>query len=78
MPHADGQKLPAGLLAALVLCLPFTALASDPPLRVVDAVDLTQRDPMVRGRRLPNSFRTTARAMSSCTTHRGTMGGLTS
>ena len=46
-----GMKLPANLLAALVLCLPFAALASDPPLRVVDAVDLTQvRGPMVRGR----------------------------
>ena len=52
-----GMKLPADLLAALVLCLPFAALASDPPLRVVDAVDLTQyAGRWFEAARLPNKF----------------------
>jgi apolipoprotein D and lipocalin family protein len=41
MPHAEGMRLPVHLLA-LALCLPFAALASERPLRVVDSVDLTQ------------------------------------
>ena len=52
-----GMKLPADLLAALVLCLPFAALASNPPLRVVDAVDLTQyAGRWFEAARLPNKF----------------------
>ena len=42
MLHAQGMRFPARLLAALAVSLPLAALATDPPLRVVDAVDLTQ------------------------------------
>ena len=56
MPHAEGMRLPVHLLA-LALCLPFAALASDPPLRVVDSVDLTQyAGRWFEAARLPNKF----------------------
>jgi apolipoprotein D and lipocalin family protein len=52
-----GMKLPVLVLAALVLCLPFAALASNPPLRVVEAVDLTQyAGRWFEAARLPNKF----------------------
>ena len=57
MPHADGMRLPVHLLAAIALCLPAAAPANNPPLRVVESIDLTQysgrRDEAAR---LPNKF----------------------
>jgi apolipoprotein D and lipocalin family protein len=51
------MRLSVHLLATLAFCLPLAAHASDPPLRVVDSVDLTR----YAGRwyetaRLPNTF----------------------
>ncbi len=52
-----GMRLAVHLLAAIAVCLPFAALASDPPLRVVESVDLTQyAGRWFEAARLPNKF----------------------
>lgn len=57
MPHADGMRLPAHLLAAIALCLPAAAPANNPPLRVVESIDLTQYSGRwFEAARLPNKF----------------------
>ncbi len=57
MLHAQGMRFPARLLAVLAVSLPLTALATDPPLRVVDAVDLTQyAGRWYEAARFPNRF----------------------
>ena len=55
--HADVMRLSVHLLAALALCLPLAALASDPPLRVVDSVDLNRyAGRWYEAARFPNKF----------------------
>ena len=57
MPHADGMRLPVPLLAAIALCLPAAAPANNPPLRVVESIDLTQYSGRwYEAARLPNKF----------------------
>ncbi len=57
MPHADGMRLPVHLLAAIALCLPAAAPANNPPLRVVESIDLTQYSGRwYEAARLPNKF----------------------
>lgn len=57
MPHADGMRLPVHLLAAIALCLPAAAPANNPPLRVVESIDLTQYSGRwFEAARLPNKF----------------------
>ena len=57
MLHAQGMRFPLHLLAVLAVCLPLTALATDPPLRVVDSVDLTQyAGRWFEAARFPNRF----------------------
>ena len=51
------MKRSVHLLTALALGLPLAALASDPPLRVVDSVDLTRyAGRWYEAARLPNKF----------------------
>ena len=57
MAHAEDMRLALGLLAALALCLPLAAQTSNPPLRVVDSVDLTRyAGRWYEAARLPNRF----------------------
>jgi len=42
MAHAEDMRLSLGLMAALAFCLPLAAQKSNPPLRVVESVDLTR------------------------------------
>ena len=42
MAHAEDMRLSLGLLAALAFCLPLAAQKNNPPLRVVESVDLTR------------------------------------
>ena len=51
------MRLSVHLLAALALCLPLAAPANNPPLRVVDSVDLTRyAGRWYEAARLPNKF----------------------
>lgn len=51
------MRLPAHLLAAIALCLPAAAPANNPPLRVVESIDLTQYSGRwFEAARLPNKF----------------------
>ena len=42
MAHAEDMRLSLGLMAALAFSLPLAAQKSNPPLRVVESVDLTR------------------------------------
>jgi apolipoprotein D and lipocalin family protein len=57
MAHAGVMRLFMHLLAALALCLPLAAHASDRPLRVVDSVDLNRyAGRWYEAARFPNKF----------------------
>jgi apolipoprotein D and lipocalin family protein len=51
------MRLPVHVLAAIALCLPAAAPANNPPLRVVESIDLTQYSGRwYEAARLPNKF----------------------
>jgi len=57
MAHAEDMRLSLGLMAALALCLPLAAQTSNPPLRVVESVDLTRyAGRWYEAARFPNRF----------------------
>lgn len=57
MAHADVMRLSVQVLTMLALGLPLATRASDPPLRVVDSVDLTRyAGRWYEAARLPNKF----------------------
>ena len=57
MAHAEDMRLSLGLMAALAFCLPLAAQKSNPPLRVVESVDLTRyAGRWYEAARLPNRF----------------------
>jgi apolipoprotein D and lipocalin family protein len=57
MAHSEDMRLSLGLMAALGLFLPLAAQTNNPPLRVVESVDLTRyAGRWYEAARLPNRF----------------------
>jgi apolipoprotein D and lipocalin family protein len=57
MAHSEDMRLSLGLMAALGLFLPLAAQRNNPPLRVVESVDLTRyAGRWYEAARLPNRF----------------------